>query len=282
MIVKHLSFHGTRNKAFLIASLLVVIPAFALSTLTLIAERYVAAVDEMLDDPLTEERDVLDIFEESLPAYLKAIEMLETTRTLAPLNSDYTRSLTDMYSNINVWQETMKTMGAASLDGMQSGKYLQDAAFYNAKKTIMLDPSNADHLLSLGRMYAVDGLREAALEQWIKAVNAYPINGAIRYAVAIQMLMTGMHEQAREQARFLAGIDDSYRLDDDDPAANLTRERRPPGYEARLAGSYLYKAMEIIWRTSAKDQKTVMAIVPENEEAQETVRIFFMHKGIEK
>jgi tetratricopeptide (TPR) repeat protein len=281
MIVNHLSFQIARRKAFLIASLLVVIPAFALSTLALIADRYAYAAETMLDDTLTEERDVLDLSEESLPAYLKAIENLEMARALTPLNADHARALTDVYSSIKVWQEAMKTMGAEGLDGMPSGKDLHDAVFYNAKKAVMLDPSNADHLLLLGRMYAADGMREAALKQWIKAIESYPVNGAIRYAAALQMLMLGLHEQAREQARFLAGTDDSYRLDDDDPSANLIRERRPPGYEARLAGSYLYKAMEITWRTSGKDLKTTLEIVPDNFDAREAVRIFSENKGID-
>ena len=281
MMAKGLSFQGTGKKAFLIASLLVAISAFALSTVALISDRLAVAAERILDDPGTEEKDVFDISELSIPAYREAIRTLEKARTLAPLNSDHALSLAALYSRINVWQETMQTMGAAVPDDLPPAKALRDAVFRNARKAVALDPANADHLLALGQMYAADGMREAAVEQLMKAINAYPVNGAIRYAAAMQMMMIGLREQAREQARLLAGIDDSYRLDDDDPASSLIRERKQPDYEARLAGSYLYRAMEITWRTSARDPRAVMATVPDTIDAREVARMFFEQKGIE-
>jgi tetratricopeptide (TPR) repeat protein len=278
MMVDQPSFQQTRNKAFLIVSLLLLIPAIVLSTMTLIADRYAYLAETMLDDHLTEDRDMMDISEQSIPAYRKAINTLERVRTLAPLNSDHARSLTDLFSSINVWQETMKTMGAMTQEGLPTDEEFRYAVLRNARKAVTLDPANADHYLALGRIYAADGMREAALEQLIKAINSYPVSGAIRYAATMQMLMMGMNEQAREQARLLARYDDSYRLDDDDPASNLMRERRPPGYEARLAGSYLYKAMEIIYRTSEQDPTAVMAIVPDNIDAREISRLFIEQK----
>lgn len=275
------SFRGTGKKASLIVALLVVIPAFAQSMLTLIADRMAIAAERMLDDPLTEESDVLDITGQSIPVYRKAIEAAEMARALTPLNSDHARTLTDLYSRINVWREAMQAIGAEVPEDLWSGSQLREAALLNAKKAVTLDPANADHHLALGHRYVADGRRETALEQLKKAVSFYPINGAVRYTAAMQMLMMGRQEQAREQATILAGTDDSYRLDDDDPASSLIRERRPPGYESRLGKSYLYRAMEITWRTSAKDPKSVLEIVPDNIDAREAVRIFFENKGVD-
>jgi len=277
-----LSFQGAGKKVFLTASLLVVLSAFVLSTMVFIADRYAVVADGILDDPQTEERDVIDISEESLPEYFKAIETIEKATILAPLNSAYPRTLKELYSRINVWQETMQSIGVAPPEDQSLIGEHRDAVIRNAKKAVTTDPANADYLLALGQVYASADMREAALEQLIKAINSYPINEPIRYAASMPMMMMGMQEQALEQARLLAGTDDSYRLPDDEQASSMIRERRPPGYEARLVNSYLYKAMEITWRISTKDPKAILEIVPENEDAQETARMFFMHKGIEK
>ena len=276
-----LSFQGAGKKAFLTASLLVVLSAFVLSTMVFIADRYAVVADGILDDPQTEERDVIDISEENLPEYFKAIETIEKATILAPLNSAYPRTLKDLYSRINVWQETMQSIGVAPPEDQSLIGEHRDAVIRNAKKAVTTDPANADNLLALGQVYASADMREAVLEQLIKAINSYPINGAIRYAAAMQMLMMGMKIEAQEQARLLARTDDSYRVDDDDPRSLLMRERRPPGYVASLAKSYLYKAMEIMWRASSRDQKAVLAIVPDNIDAREVARLFFEQKGID-
>lgn len=281
MIAKGTSFQGAGKKAFLIVALLVVIPAFALSMSAFIADRYAVAVERILDDPLTEERDMLDISEESINAYRKAIKATEKARSLEPLNSDHARALADLYLRIKVWQETMQTVGVAPPRDLPPGKELREAAVQNANKAVTLDPANADHRLALGQMYAADGKWEAALDQLHNAVDSFPVNGAIRYAAALQMLLIGLNDQAQEHARLLAKIDDSYRLDDGNLRSIMMRERMTSGYETRLVRSYLYRAMEITWRTSARDQKAVLAIVPENVDAKEAARLFFEQKGID-
>jgi tetratricopeptide (TPR) repeat protein len=270
---------GPGKRVFLALSFVIVVAAFVQAMFIFIADRYAGIAERVLDDPGTEEKDILDMAEQNIPAFNRALRALEQASALAPMNSDYPRSLSGLYVRLAVWQEAMQAMGAPVPDSLGPVDRLRDAALHSAKQASALDPSNADHLLALGQMYAAAGDREAALVQLTRAAGSYPVNGSIRYAAAMQMLLLGLDRQALEQARLLARYDDSYRLDDDDPVSVQIRERRPPGYEESLAKSYLYKAMEISWRASAKDPKTVNDIVPDNADAREAARLFFEQKG---
>jgi hypothetical protein len=134
----------------------------------------------------------------------------------------------------------------------------------------------------MGQVYRErNGPFDKADREFQLAVGLHPINAELRYAVAMEYLLQSQREKTLDQAKMLARIDESYRMDDDDPGCILAREKRAPWYMSRLAGSYLFKSMEIAWRASGKDAAKVAAIVPDNVDAQETARLFFEFKGID-
>lgn len=268
------------KKSVLALAILAVVASFLLSLSAFIADRYAVVAERLLDDPVTEEKDLLDISDQSIPVYNEALLALEIARIFAPLNSEYPRAQADLNARLGVWRETVIAMGSPLPGSLASNDRLHDAALQAAKEAVLSDPANADHYLALAQMYSATGDREAALASLMRAVESYPVNGSIRYAAAMQMLMMGLDQHAREQATLLAQNDDSYRLDDNDAKTVQIRELKTPWYEGRLLRSYLYKAMEMTWRTSDRDPKAVAAIVPDNADAREVVRIFFEQKGV--
>ena len=280
MIPAELSFDGPGRRAFLIGVTFVIFVAMSLSMMQFLADRYFAAAAALVDDPMTEELDMIDVSDSSLSSYLKAIGALEKAAMLAPMDSEYARSLGDLYFRVAEWQETMLALGVGDRGRLSGVENPRAAAFWNVSRAASLDPANADHHLALGRLYAVSGMRDEALGELNRATQAYPINSTVRYSAAMQMLMIGLDRQAGEQARMIAQCDDSYRLDEDDPGTSQKRERRLPEYIHMLSNSYLYKAMEIVWRTSGRDSRAVLAIVPDNVDAREVGRLFSDAKAL--
>jgi tetratricopeptide (TPR) repeat protein len=280
MVDDILCLTGGRRIVVLIVMTVVASAALLLSAGNFAAERIAVAAVHVLDDPQTEHLDVVGLSADTLKAYDDAISDYRRAAALAPLNAGYTKNTGDIYFRMALWREAMLQMRAALPDALARNESLGNLAFEHVRRSVGLDPSNAGLRICLGQMLASAGEHDKAQEQFAAAVALYPINAETRYLVAMQYLAAGKIVAAREQAVILAGSDDSYRLDDDDPRVVVARAQRMPWYTDRLSSSYLYKALEIIWRAGGTDRNVIAAAVPNNTDARETVRIFLDQKGI--
>jgi tetratricopeptide (TPR) repeat protein len=239
-------------------------------------------MSSILDDKTTEERDRIDLSAETAAAYQAVMVSMETASALVPSKAFYRKTLSDIHLQAALWAKAMHNMDVPPVAGIGSSGMSLDLARKHLERAVFLDPLNADYHLALGRLFREsDGVLDRADREFQLAVGLHPVNVQLRYAVAREYLLQGEMEKALGQAEMLARIDESYRMDDDDPGCVLARERRSPWYISRLAGSYLIKSMEIAWRASGKDAEKVAAIVPDNIDAQETARLFFEFKGID-
>lgn len=231
-----------------------------------------------LDDPATEYLDALVMSEDNLPAYRKAADLLEYAAALDSTNSAYPRALAEIYDRVRIWATALEKMNTALPKGAGSSEQVKKEAETMLKKTIRLEPANPESHFTLGQFYADIGV-PAYDQELQKAVSLYPENSAIRYFVAMEYLLMGDNDKALEQATMLAEKDDSYKLYDDDESTQFKRDRRLPGYLARLERSYLFKALEIAWRASGRDEAAVRRIMPSNEDAQQTMMLFLEQRS---
>jgi tetratricopeptide (TPR) repeat protein len=247
------------------------------------ADYYYRRVTDILDDKATEDLDVLTISESSMPRYIESISSLKKAAALSPARSQYPKALEELYSKLGRWAGTMEALKTSLPSGALSKKEAFDNAMTNIRKAVSLEPTNPDYHLVLGQLYdTVYGDALGAEAELRMALEAFPINAPLRYSVAMHYLLTGRQGEALEQARLLAGIDDSYILDNDDPARKkFMIERRTDSYLSMLYNSYLFKALEITWRIS-KDPHATMGIAPDTADAREVVQAFMEWKGIEE
>ena len=240
--------------------------------------RRVAAI---LDDEATEGLDVLPISEKAMPTYLEAIASLQTAAAIAPARALYQGALADLYTRLGKWAETMQSLKASVPAGTLSGRDAMDKALFHLRRAVVLEPTNPDYHLALGRLYDSDrGSPKLAADELRKAVDAYPVNAPLRYSLAMQHLISGRKGDALEQARLLAKLDDSYILRKPEHKTDMI-ERQTPGYLSMLAGSYLYSALEIAWRVS-KDPEVVKGIAPDTPDATPVVQLFLASRRIEE
>jgi tetratricopeptide (TPR) repeat protein len=191
--------------------------------------------------------------------------------------------LADFYLKGGRWVEALAAMDAAPpLQGPFSFPASTDRALRHYAEAVLLEPTNPDYHVSLGRLYRErQGNYDRADREFRLAVALHPVNAGVRYAVAVQYLLGARPEQSFEQAAVLASIDESYRIEDGSAVDVQAREKRTPWYLSRLERSYLSKALEIAWRSSGKNAARVAGIVPSNPDAREAARLFFEHKGID-
>ena len=247
-----------------------------------LGEVYFGRMSSILDDKTTEERDRLDLSTESAAAYQEVIASMETASILVPSKAFYRRTLADFHLQAALWAKAMQNMDVPAVAGIPPSEVSLEKASKHLERAIFLDPLNFEYHMALGRLFRQsDGVFDRADREFELAVALYPINAQLRYAVAMEYLLQSQMEKALGHARMLARIDESYRMDDEDPGSILARQKRSPWYISRLAESYLIKSMEIAWRASGKDAKKVAALVPDNIDAQETARVFFEFKGID-
>jgi tetratricopeptide (TPR) repeat protein len=246
----------------------------------LAAGYFYSRVAAILDDEATEGRDVMPISEKSMPAYLAAIASLKTAAAIAPTHALYQGAIAELYTRLGKWSETMQSLKARLPDGAPTALDAADKALSHLKRAAMLEPTNPDYHLALGRLYDTGrGDPALAAAELRKAVAAYPVNAPLRYSVAMQHLLSGRKGDALEQARALAKIDDSYILRKPELNTDMI-ERQTPGYLAMLSGSYLYSALEIAWRVS-KDPEVVKGIAPDNPDAARVVQLFLAARRVE-
>ena len=270
------------RKFFVLASTATVILLLVFPVRLLLGALYYSRSARILNNDTTEEHDIPGFSAVSAVPYEGAIAKLEDATTIAPFKSMYRKTFADIYFKTALWVQTMQRMEKPLAAGMSSSRdYLERAVTY-LEQAILLEPTNPDYHLALGRLYGEkDRNFEGADREYQLAVRLYPVNANIRYAVAIEYLLKSQPEKTIIQAKELAGFDETYRLDSDNPAELLAREKRSSWYLARLVRSYLFKSMEIVWRASGKDAAKVAAIVPDNVDAREASRLFFELKGIE-
>ncbi len=243
----------------------------------LAADYFYRRINDILDDTGTEGLDVLPISEKAMPAYLKAIDSLQTAAAIAPSRALYQGALADLYIRLGKWAETMQALKAGVPAGTLTGGDAMGKAISHLRWAVALEPTNPDYHLALGQLYDSDqGSPKLAADELRKAVDAYPVNAPLRYSLAMRHLFSGRKGDALEQARILAKIDDSYIIRKSEHKADMI-ERQTPAYISTLASSYLYSALEIAWRVS-QDPEVVKGIAPDNPDATRVVE-FFLASG---
>ncbi len=246
----------------------------------LVADHYYGRVAAMLDDEMTEGLDLKPLSADSAPEYRAALDSLEMARRLAPANPQYAKALSELHARMGRWAETMEALRAGVPQSVVKKEEAFNRAIEGLEQAVRLQPTNPDFHLALGQLYdTVRGDVRRAEGEFRRAVQAYPASTPLRHALAAHYLNTGRSGDALEQARMLAGLDDSYILPDS-PRKTQIIERREDGYRAMLFNSYLFRAIEIAWRAS-RDAGVVKGIAPDNREAQEVVKLFMEHRGIE-
>lgn len=246
---------------------------------TLLAEVQSGRVGYLLDDPATGGRDVVDVSEETLPAYEQAARALRAAIALDPGKSRNHKALAELDVKRGLWAETMEGMqGHAS----RSSKEDFRQAIEGVRASVALEPTNPDYHLALGSLYDITGKdAEYSGREYTLAVNSYPVNSPLRYAVAMRYLLTGRNTKALEQASELARTDETYKMGDS-VREKLIMQRSTPQYQAWLSNSYLYKSFEIAWRAADRQMDKVREIAPQDDQAREVLRLFQETKGIEQ
>ncbi len=242
----------------------------------LASDYYYRKTTSLLDDKTTEDLDVMLISEQSMPAYLAAIDALQKAVTLAPSRSLYHSALADLYNRLGKWSEIMQSLNAPIPTNAISPSDASDKALYHLQRAVALEPTNPDVHLALGLLYDNRGEPGPASAEFEKAASAYPVNAPLRYALALHYLTSGRKGDALAQARVLAKIDDSYILQDSVQKGYIL-ERQPPWYLSQMTNSYLYAALEIAWRVSA-DLEVVKGIAPDTPDAAPVIQLFINSK----
>lgn len=219
-----------------------------------IADYHYNRVSAILDNKSTDYLDVKDMSAGAMPDYLAAIKSLEKAVNLHPATSVYYKALSDVYTKLGIWADTMESINEALPTNALSSKVAYEHAANYLKTAVSLEPTNPDYHLALGQLYDIIGADSPLSEKELtRAINAYPVNAPLRYAVAGHYLLTGRKGDALEHAGVLAKLDDSY----------------------------LFNALEIAWRSSG-DPEVVKGIAPENPDARTAVELFFEWRGIEE
>jgi len=251
-----------------------------LSVRTFLGAYHYGKVPGILDDRSSEESvTVMDVSEETVPAYQDAIRMLGRAQGYDPSRALYRKALADIYARLGGWSKTMELLDAPLPGGSLSSDEAFEHVTTNIREAIRRQPTNPDNHLAYGHISWETNKVAIAGSEYKKTVNAYPWNSSLRYAVVMEYFASGMQEDAQEQARELAGIDDSYKMTESVTMQSAV-ERRTPYYLRKLSGSYLFKAFEVIWRTSNKDVTMLQGIVPDNDEARDAFEIFLESKDV--
>lgn len=253
------------------------------SVRTLVADALFTMVPRILDDKNTEALDVLDLSEETLPAYRMAIERIRQASLWDPGNSLYVKAQADLYVRLGTLAQVVRQVEENLLEGAILSNEEQGRANGLIIQAINLEPSNPDYHLAryanrLSSLQAGKPVRFLT-DDLEKAVQLYPNSSPLRYQVAAQYLILGEKNKALKHAKALAARDDSYRLPDA-ISRDVLIERRSRAYLSFLAQSYLAKAFEIAWRASGNEPALIRAMIPQGQEALDTANLFLESKTI--
>lgn len=252
------------------------------SARTLLAAYYYGRVPAVLDDRSSPDNiTVSELSGESLPAYRETMRIIERASSIDPARSLYPKALADLNARIGNWVETMELLKAELPREAGTSKDTIASATASIRQAVRKHPTNPDSHLVYGHLARESNDTELARSEYEKAVKAYPWNSPLRYAVIMEYLAAGMAQEARVQAVELARVDDSYRLSEQEMKRGA-RETRALGYLSKLYDSYLFKALEIVWRTSGNDVQSVVRATPAGNEARDTVQLFLASKNIEE
>lgn len=257
--------------------LAVLLSAAALSLFA--ADRLKSFAALVLDDERTEYQDTRELSRETLPVYARSMDALAMARAFSPFDETLERSLGYLYFRLAVWADAVRKLGAETTDAASSSAEYRGLALLHMRSAIALDPANAQQQVLLGAMLAESGDGEGAGAHLDKALALGPMNASLRYAAAMQFMMTGKRDRAMQEAKALAAMDDGYLFRGTELEAHQAREQRMPSYELKLSSSYLYRSLEMLWRLSGKDRTLVERAVPENADAREVLRLFWEQKG---
>jgi tetratricopeptide (TPR) repeat protein len=275
-----LCISGKAKSVTLYGALAALIVLSIISGRTLLGAYYYGRVPGFLDDRSSEERvTIQELSAETVPAYRNAIESLERAVFVDPSNALYRKALADMYLQLGTWAEAMELLKTPLPEGALSPAAAIDHATTNIREAVRRQPTNPDNHLAYGRLAREKKHIDTVRSEYTKAVVAFPKSSALRYSIAMEYLAAGMQTEALAQAKELARIDDSYKMPEA-VALQQAMERRTQFYKDRLAGSYLFKAFEVIWRTSGKDVTELRSAVPDNDEARDGIELFLEIKGI--
>jgi len=268
-----------KNPLYIMALLVLAVLFLFFPVRDLIADYFYRQVGYILDDKTTEGLSVKPISGKSMPDYFKALSSLKTAAALSPYSARYQKALSEFYFRLGKWAETMESLKAALPMGTLSPKEATTKGQFHLEEAISLEPTNPDYHLALGQFYdTAGGDPRKADQEFKKAVEAFPDNAPLRYAVAMHYLLSGRTGDALEQAGVLARIDESYIIPES-AEKNLMVEKRTPGYVAILSHSYLFGALEIAWRAS-KDPQVVKGIAPDTPDAAQVVQVFMDARNI--
>ena len=246
----------------------------------LLAGHYSGLVAKILNDPATDEHDVVDISAETLTSYREGIEAFEKAWAFLPLHAEYPRGIAELSIRLATWTAAMEDLGELKIGGGFSRSEAYGRAVTCLTAAVSLEPANPDLHLALARASSLAGNREAASRELETAVKIAPRNAALRHEAAVQYLLQGSKGEALRHAEALAAMDDGYRLPDSS-GKQLILERRPPAYIALLARSYLFRSLELAWRASDRDIDTLRRMVPPDDEAQQVWELFQELKGVD-
>jgi tetratricopeptide (TPR) repeat protein len=193
--------------------------------------------------------------EQDLIQFLEAIPSLERASAFAPSRPDLWKAQADIHLRLGTWMSLLETMDSPLPPGAPPSAESFRKAEAALQKAIRLEPTNADHHFALAVLYdAMDNLSGRSEQEMDLAIRAYPVNAALRNAVAIQHLLAGRKGEALEHASVLARIDDS--------------------------GAYLMQAFEIAWRASDGDVQVVKGLATEAKDGEKAAVKFLASKGI--
>lgn len=277
-----LHIYGKARTLSLYVSVVVLMLLTVLSMRAFLGAYQYSRVTGILDDRSSDGSiTIMDLSEETISAYLEAVGTLERAIFYDPSRAHYRKALSDIYARIGSWAETMEFMQATLPEGTPRSKVALERAATNIREAIRRQPTNPDNHLSYGHMALDAKSSDITRSEYQKAVNAYPKSSAVRYSVTMEYLAAGMKDDALVQANVLARIDDSYKMPDS-YKVQMAVGRRTTFFVQRLSGSYLFRAFEVIWRTSHKDVDRLRDAVPDSDEARDALELFLDAKGIEK
>lgn len=234
----------------------------------------------LIDDPLTDRADVIDLDGDTIGLFERSLKHLERAHAAVPAEVRYLRKMSGIHALFGEWNEVMTAMGVALPQGSETMRMSYLHAQKSLMKAIEQSPADASLHLDLGILSFTMGELDIMDIEFKRAVSFYPVNSAMRYAVALRYLLAKRNADALQQARELAVRDDSYVMQDT-ARARLLKERNLSEYRARLQGSYLSRALGILWRAGKREPTYYEELFPQgNHDGREAVRLFLEGKGL--
>lgn len=264
----------------LVGLLLLLAPPICLAMTSLWADRNHASIERILDDRRTEELDQIPLLPETVPRYLAALREAQAAHALEPSRASYSWSVAELATRLGRWAAVMEQVGSPLPAGMPSSNQAFGIARNQLRLAIKAEPTNPDFHLAFAEL-----LREryddqpGARAELGRALDCFPHSGAVRLAVARQLLLAGKRGEALEQLRMAARVDDSYLLPDS-PRKAGTLESRPGWYMDRLYRSNLYATLELAWLIT-RSPRVVRGLVPTPPEARIVLEAFIDQECME-